>query len=311
MTSAKIAELVLNRLNLRPPVDVMAVLALYADVEEVDWPFACDGLATRLVGPKRPRIFLRNNQPPNRKRFTAAHELGHVLIPWHVEEMPCHIERFSRSGREQEATDFASHLLVPRTFLSGVLRATQNPGRWLESLEVCEISAQAGVLALETMLPAGYSFIIEQPANPNIAIHSSGTQPPFKGGALDEAALSRESLDSGAVIVRGLRVRWYRLIVDKLPARDLAGDSRATLDGLLSRWGAKLPDGRDVAVTLSSMIAGKLRDSSRQCTAGQMYGVLERHMRQSASFDRMLEDDDFHTYLAQKALEFERRRAKA
>ncbi|MEU1387375.1 MULTISPECIES: ImmA/IrrE family metallo-endopeptidase [unclassified Nonomuraea] len=40
----------------------------------------CDGLAILSSG-RREQVFLKANAPARRRCFTAAHELGHVVIP--------------------------------------------------------------------------------------------------------------------------------------------------------------------------------------------------------------------------------------
>ncbi|WEV58423.1 XRE family transcriptional regulator [Bifidobacterium sp. ESL0728] len=58
----------------------------------------------------RPYVFLSTNKSPERDRFDAAHELGHLLLHQHNDEL-------SSKEREQEANDFASAFLMPRSGL--------------------------------------------------------------------------------------------------------------------------------------------------------------------------------------------------
>jgi IrrE N-terminal-like domain len=79
-----LAQRVVARFNLSPPVDAAIVVERYADLEYCTIPFRVDGICLDLkrIG-KRPTIIINVDQPSRRRRFTLAHELGHVLIPWH------------------------------------------------------------------------------------------------------------------------------------------------------------------------------------------------------------------------------------
>src|SRR4051794_26244058 len=82
----KLANLVLRRKGLSPPVDVRTLAASYADVEEDNFPVSVDAVAIRRpFNHERPLILL-NRRPAiwrGRLRFTIAHEIGHIVIPYH------------------------------------------------------------------------------------------------------------------------------------------------------------------------------------------------------------------------------------
>src|SRR5206468_2538372 len=78
-----LANTLLARLGISPPVPVEQMVRVYADIEDDDLPANSDAIILRpAIG--RPRIFLDRRKHPVRKRFTLAHELGHLLIPWHI-----------------------------------------------------------------------------------------------------------------------------------------------------------------------------------------------------------------------------------
>ena len=81
---SSLAQRVVERFGLSPPVDVAVAAERYADAEYCSIPFRVDGICLDLKrGGKRPGIIINVDQPRRRRRFTLAHELGHVLIPWH------------------------------------------------------------------------------------------------------------------------------------------------------------------------------------------------------------------------------------
>lgn len=85
------------------------------------------GMLVKPAGAERPQIFLDSDQPANRFRFTAAHELGHYV------ERSARLEatelafidkrtddqRFKRE--EIYANEFAGNLLMPRAVVERLL----------------------------------------------------------------------------------------------------------------------------------------------------------------------------------------------
>src|SRR5262249_38073414 len=89
----------------------------------MEWPFECDGITVGLTNQRRPKVFLRATSHRLRHRFTAAHELGHVVISWHIESITCQASDESDTDyvgglREREASSFGSHILIPDRFLA-------------------------------------------------------------------------------------------------------------------------------------------------------------------------------------------------
>lgn len=67
-----------------------------------------DGLA--LVEDGQPLILIADGMPMPRRRFTAAHELGHILLGHLDEEGPC--RTLTPEARELEANIFASVMVA-------------------------------------------------------------------------------------------------------------------------------------------------------------------------------------------------------
>jgi hypothetical protein len=88
-----------------------------AEVRSVDLQ-DCEGALLPSESRKRWGIYVNQNGSPRRRRFTAAHELGHYLI--HRKKYPdgLRCDEAAVDGRngveiEREANDFASSLLMP------------------------------------------------------------------------------------------------------------------------------------------------------------------------------------------------------
>ena len=120
----KRAQRLIEIRQLQPPVDVESLLKGYATVEEIEYPFDVDGIC--LHDKKTPRVFIKSSTAYYRKRFTYAHELGHILIPSHIGTIVCNTDISNGSGvpdlysyykTEQEANAFAAELLMPSKWI--------------------------------------------------------------------------------------------------------------------------------------------------------------------------------------------------
>jgi IrrE N-terminal-like domain len=312
MTSSRLADYLVERYDLTPPVDVRALLGRVADVEELEWEFEVDGLVIGLSGPIKPRVLLKSNQPPNRMRFTIAHEWGHISIPWHVESLlPCHIGVATMptlGNREREANEFASRILLPDRFIRATVAASKDPNYWLSEVSRCQVSAHAGVLALKKYLPSGYSFVIEQPSpQPAILLQSSGTHIVNTAGQPPHSALAAASRRRSSTTINGKTVYWYQHIDDSIPAEcETSPTSSQLLERIVTRYGSEISPGRSTTRAINGVIGGKLRDRIGM-DVGQMLGVLRYHLELDADFHQLLGDTDFDAFLAARVNELAKR----
>lgn len=86
-----------------------------SSMREMDHPDLRDGMTLRLAGPGGPRyVVLRNEEADNRlrRRFTLAHEIGHIYLD-HIDDGVL---------QEDEADAFAAQLLMPRILVERLVR---------------------------------------------------------------------------------------------------------------------------------------------------------------------------------------------
>lgn len=301
------AELV-RRYNLAPPVDIFDLAQQVADVEVIEWDFDCDGLAVGLAT-SRPKIFLRDNVSRLRQRFTLAHEFGHVRMMWHVESVQCHIDSAGNSGeflgfnQEVEANSFASHLLIPDRFLEPFVAAYGPADEMLKALELADVSALAGVIALSRQLLPGYVF--ELPDGQRVV--STGTGPLQHETA---RVLRASAVDTGRTWLQGQQITWYQLVSSSAHVPSDT-DGRSTLD-ILRSMARDVRPGVDETVTIRQM-AGKVGGclSKRKDVTDEktLHAMLVHFFDDDGATSDLSEHADFDIYLRRRAKEVAAKRS--
>ena len=123
----RIAARLINRLGLVPRIDVAKIASSLATVTEKRFPYQIDGVSLdlKVIG-KRPKIWVSRDNGHVRRRFTLAHEIGHILIPWHTGGIIDDLDEPRSRGRgqyrqmEAEANRFAAELLMPTAWVKGL-----------------------------------------------------------------------------------------------------------------------------------------------------------------------------------------------
>lgn len=315
MRSGNVARRVVEKFDLKPPIDIAALLQQSADVVDLEWSQDCDGLVVGLTGAGRPKVFVRSGQHVNRDRFTRAHEWGHIMIPWHLGDstLDCEVYKVDPATRdaEREANDFASRVLVPDRYLTGLVSKSIDVKWWLAELEKCEVSAHATLLALVRDLPSGFAFLLDSGDGGGLLpIRSSGTVVIGSGGGTSlREQYSKRSLESGFVRLRGRGVHWFRYIDISAPVVLGKATAADALEAYIKRAGASLPDGRSRASSIHGVISGKLRDKSL-VDVGWMHGILMHHIESDPTWSDELENKDFREFLSRRVIELAARRSE-
>ncbi|MDF3821616.1 ImmA/IrrE family metallo-endopeptidase [Leptospira sp. 96542] len=156
---SKLALRLINRDKIEIPVDIEILIKEFADIEEVIFPTNVDAVLLEKKDPfTRPKILVSKLLPKNRLRFTLAHELGHILIPWHVGTIFCHTdasyiyENDTYWKIEKEANEFASELLINSNWIFSVLSKNDLVTAF-NIFRKANISDQAIIIKLQEFLP--------------------------------------------------------------------------------------------------------------------------------------------------------------
>ena len=163
----RLAARLVERFALKPPVDILGLARRYARLRLVEFPVDVDGVSVGLKqAGRKPAIYVNSAMPARRVRFTIAHELGHVLIPWHVGSIVDELEideseEHSRYWQmEKEANRFAADLLMPPAWARKILRqATQISHAVDQIAEAADVSVDAAILRALRLGPPGYVLV--------------------------------------------------------------------------------------------------------------------------------------------------------
>ncbi|MFM2311437.1 MAG: hypothetical protein RLZZ04_713 [Cyanobacteriota bacterium] len=168
----KLAKRLLERHNIQPPYDLNKLASNYANLHFVDFPFdvKADGMSVNLKKFSAPDIYINTSQPTTRRKFSIAHELGHVLIPWHKGNIVSHSDQHHTNCLpsafyneyweiEREANRFASELLLPTSWVCSKLKdiSSNNFQSTLqEIINEAGTSRDASLIKIFSVLRAGF-----------------------------------------------------------------------------------------------------------------------------------------------------------
>ncbi len=138
------------------PIDVLAIARNYADVRFEPLPKSIDGLVSHKTRNEESKIVVNKSSPETRQRFTIAHELGHILIPWHAGISVDTFEATLSGGEpvgsddENEANKFAAELLLPSKIVRASLRTNSIARAVVELRSKAKVSIAVACLAAVT-----------------------------------------------------------------------------------------------------------------------------------------------------------------
>lgn len=160
----RLAARMVHRFGLEPPIDVERLAATLASVTTKRIPFAVDGLCLDLkkLG-KRPKIWISRDLHRVRRRFTLAHEVGHIIIPWHAGtivddvDAPHRLHRGKYREMEAEANRFAAELLMPTSWVLRTIERSTHPAALMRIIvDVADVSYQAALFRVHKIAPSGF-----------------------------------------------------------------------------------------------------------------------------------------------------------
>jgi hypothetical protein len=309
----RVASLLVERYDLEPPIDVEGLISAFGcELEFCDWPFVCDAVADLSADP--PRLFVNASSSALRQRFTLAHELGHVAMGWHLNTVMCDIGFDTsqdpivlRTDQEGQANEFASYLLVPHRFRTSITSGAFDLPAILDQLETAEVSAAAGLIALQSYLPPGVVLRTTSLAWPVV---SRGTGQGIKDLVSNELwpEVERRAAAYGTHGHQGQRVRWYSFWNPRVPS--VIDDPRRSVDILrdaIAQTGLGGDELEQLRMSVSGIVGAAVTDSTIIDSA-TIYGILEQRITADDELSDLIQVADFHLFIARKALEIAHKR---
>ncbi|WP_442591922.1 ImmA/IrrE family metallo-endopeptidase [Pedobacter sp. AW31-3R] len=160
---ARMARRILKKHNLVVPFDLNKLVNQYAKVYYKSIPIqGVDGVCINLKKPgKIPTVIVNDDAVQVRQRFTLAHELGHIIIPWHlgtiIDEIDINEKTSIRDKQywilESEANRFASELLMPIDFILEQFNVNPDPEFLIDQIKrKCGVSEIAAKIRLNSAI---------------------------------------------------------------------------------------------------------------------------------------------------------------
>jgi Zn-dependent peptidase ImmA (M78 family) len=318
-----LARRVVRKYQLSPPVDILELTGIYAKVEILRPPVDIDGVCINLKIPKkRPTIILNERRSPRRRRFTLAHELGHVLIPWHIGAIVDVIDLADGAGDsaywelEAEANRFAAELLMPEEWVTGLIQGHENPCEMLDAIvESAEVSSDAALIKLTNTLSPGYIYAsLDDDGIVVSSGRSNGTLANRleRGSHVSTGILFSASDQQWAAHHRnGMYLWWHFPNEIKLPSLPDAREWREILDNIVNELDNDPSDARRIKQTINaivayanSMITQKANLGSTSRTPEAVYAARMQRFNSRSQEDPMLYEcvahRDFPSYLSQR-----------
>ena len=162
----KIAKKIAKKYNVSPPVDLDKIIREKGIVCMSEAGLNFDGYSS--LKSTNLKIVLGTNNYEQRKRFTIAHELGHIFISWHDDIYGCNTDNeYSMHNmldiQEREANIFASELLMPEEWVKGIVNQYLCAGIGTIIKELCKranTSVMACLYALQNAMGKGYIIMM-------------------------------------------------------------------------------------------------------------------------------------------------------
>ena len=218
------AELLRAASHSGPPTNLEAVCSLWSDLGVVEEDLDQEGYLVSL-GFLGADILVRSSDPPTRKSFTLAHELGH----WTLANMeagrilfdknsratlPPRTEHKRQTPEEIWCNKFASCLLMPREDLNNYLQDPRQPGlldKICNGHSVFQVSQEAFLSRITETTPINVFEVVTTNSNPRIRRKFfSGSTDERKGGESNNG-VAREIPPRTNLGLRGGMVDKYQI----------------------------------------------------------------------------------------------------
>ncbi|MFA6201637.1 MAG: ImmA/IrrE family metallo-endopeptidase [Gallionella sp.] len=310
-----LARRLIAKLSLAPPINVKSLVEAHADLTITNIPIeGVDGISLDLKTPgKKARVVLNANNPQTRQRFTLAHELGHLLIPWHTGNIVDHVDPTLVHATdnywefESEANAFAGELLMPSQWVTQLLAETDNIAQLHKRIaRESEVSLHAAAIRLTQLLPKNLVFAVERDGAVEFSGRTEDTLAntlPWKSEFPDEAY---DYCDEHYMATsENRRIHWWKLpnsvvlaAIDERPWREILNSIVADL-GITPSEQIKIKSSINGVVAYANSAAKR----SREYSVETVVAACVQRFSDRPEFQEFVHHPHFHAFILQKAHE--------
>jgi len=313
---ARLARRFVDRQNLCPPIDVESLVNERANLILADIPLSgVDGITLDLKVPGRQtRVILNSNLPSLRRRFTLAHELGHILIPWHAGNIvdtanPNSLEHlFAYYDIEMEANQFASEVLIPQLWLeSNILPNEDLAMSHLKISEMCEVSGEAAAIRLIQNVQKNVVFAATREGTVEYSGRSLGTfaKPLERGSQLGESAFDY-CTKHFATSHHGRDLHWW-ILPSEIALKDDNGESwRKILERILDSMNESAETRSKMAQRINGVV-GYAHSRAKRETSYSPESVANaciQSFRDRPEYENVVAHPEFEVFVSSRAKSF-------
>ena len=270
-----------------------------------------DGILLNLKTPgKEPHVIVNSTSPPLRQRFTMAHEIGHILIPWHAGKVfvdyadNIYSSYLDDWAIENEANAFAAQLLMPQAWVEEAISYSDDLSVVHKKMIVgCQVSASASAIRLSQFLPDGIVYASESNGRVEFSGRTEGTianalEPDieFRVGVFAYAS-ERHYVSA----VEGRTLHWWRLPckihIDSADERTW----REILDTILR----DICDTDQVILERKRSINGVVGSAFSKCIdrsdVGCIVSACVQRLHNRQEYEAVVRHDDFPAFIQKRA----------
>jgi len=308
----------IEKKNLIPPIDIFSLVKQYAKVDLIPLPFdIVDGISLHLKVPgKTPQIIINNRKSDNRMRFTLAHELGHILIPWHLGSiidntlLPAEGDKLDEYGYlEMEANRFASELLMPSIWVKNVIEEQKHDIYKIteQIVKKAGVSPSAATIKIKDTINPGYLFAVLTEDNEVIfSGRSKGTRaslPVWKEKIIPDKLFT---FCQNRYQFKINRIHYYWWAFDEnisIPQSVIIADWRKLLDEIIAETGVSLPEQKKLKQFLNGIIS-----NANSCVKGKdrtlkfLYNVIQQriHSHSELKLEKLINHPKFNSFICSR-----------
>jgi Zn-dependent peptidase ImmA (M78 family) len=300
--------------KLRPPVNSESLVKEFAELEVSVLPEGYDAVyLDKSKKHPKPRVIITEDLSKTRRVFTLGHELGHILIPWHIGTHFCRIDADAQlvdelvKKIESQANRFAAELLMPHAWVNDCIKSKRTLKELVDAVKEANVSNHAACIRLLQTLPVGYTFV--ETNLEGLVRRAQGTIGTAVKLPVENSILSKGYLDNLAEdfvkIQSGNSIFFWWRLASKLEAPDTDNINQNASDILKKIVRETINDktlGTKVIMQINGVIGAANGSFQRNDRKGDLFTILKQRFAYRTTYEKIVTHRLFDVFL-QKRIE--------